>query len=158
MTRQRSRSTRSSNNLKPNLSRSRSIAVKPVQRIPTVQRVVGLGPPIIDFASPDAALSLQHLLGNQAVLGLLNLDQPVLDEAAVQEEQATEKDPKEEFSQETIDQIVSDMIAEQLEKYNNISVIVKEEVPIAGAEQEAAGGRISFRPRGGRLRKRQADI
>lgn len=136
MTRQRSRSTRPSHNSKLNFSRSRSIAVKPAQRMPSIQRVAGLGPPIIDFGSPGAALSLQHLLGNKTVLSLLNLDEPVLDEETLQEEQSESKseDPKAAFTQDEIDQIVSEMIAEQLKNYNNISVIVKEAVPIAGAE------------------------
>jgi hypothetical protein len=134
MTRQRSHTKRTQSKTKVGQSRPRPIPVKPGQRIPTVQRAVGLGPPVINFGTPAAALSLQQLLGNQAVLGLLDLDQPVLDEAALEEEQGAGEDPKEEFTQEKIDQIVSDMIADQLEKYNNIPVIVKEKVPIAGAE------------------------
>ena len=102
MKRQRPRSARASNNTKLGQSRSRQTISRPGERIPTVQRVVGLGPPVIDFGTPEAALSLHHLLGNQAVLGLLNLDQPVLDEAALQEEQGAGEAPKEEFTSQDL--------------------------------------------------------
>jgi hypothetical protein len=64
----------------------------------------------------------------------LNLDEPVLDEAALEEEQSESEDPKAAFTQEVLDEIVGDMIAEQLEKYNNITVTIKEKVPVASAE------------------------
>lgn len=119
-------------------ARSRQIAVEPGRRVPKVQRVAGLGPPVVDFMPVEAAISLQQLLGNKAVVGLLDLDEPVLDKEALQEEQASGEDAKAAFTPELIDQIVSDMIAEQLEKYNNITVTIKEEVPIEGAEASEA--------------------
>jgi hypothetical protein len=89
------------------------------------------------FAPVAAALSLQQLLGNQAVLSLLNLDEPDHKEGAAEEgagEKKTEgEDPKAAFTPELTDQIVSEVIADQLEKYNNIPVFIKEQVPIAGA-------------------------
>jgi hypothetical protein len=79
-------------------------------------------------------LSLQQLLGNQVVLSLLNLDEPVLDEEALQEEQSAGEDPKAAFTREVLDQIVTDTIAKHLKDYNNIPVLIKEDVPIPGAE------------------------
>jgi len=142
MTKHSSRSTKVPSKLKASQLRSRQIRATASQQTPVVQRAPGLGPPIIDFGSPAAALSLQQLLGNQAVLGLLNLGEPLLDEATLEEEQSAGEDPKAAFTQEVLDEIVSNMIADQLEKYNNISVTIKEDVPIASAEggQTASAG------------------
>lgn len=90
---------------------------------------------------PIAALTLQQLLGNKTVLALLNLKQEELDEGALQEEAGSGELSQEQFSQEKIDEIVSEIIAEELDKYNSIPVVIKEERPVTppAASQVPAG-------------------
>jgi hypothetical protein len=99
-----------------------------------VQRYVVPGVTVHGPIPPDVALTLQTLVGNQAVRNMLG------GEGRVEEGLAGPVGDQEApivFSQEEIDEIVSATIAETLEAYNSIPVTVREERPLPGA---AGGG------------------
>ena len=66
--------------------RPRPLVHGPAMGAPAVQRVPGLGPPVIGPMPPDVALTLQQVLGNKAVRAMLNFEEEALDEGALQEE------------------------------------------------------------------------